>query len=69
MKTIMQLVANAYPLRYSIKKRQKLDKDSELLCDRIRAVDVDRLLPEKLAGFTLSTPACHPERDSGSMAE
>ncbi len=24
MKTIIQLVANAYPLRYSIKKRQKL---------------------------------------------
>ena len=47
-----QLVANAYPLRYGISKRNKLDENSELLCDQIRAIDVNRLLPEKLASLS-----------------
>lgn len=48
-----QLIENAYPLRYFISKRDKLLKDSEILCDQIRALDVNRLLPDKLASLTM----------------
>ena len=48
-----KLIDGAYPLRYRIKKRENLLQDSELLCDQIRAVDVQRLIPEKLATLTM----------------
>lgn len=44
-----QLVEDAYPLRYAIPKQEKVEEDSQLLCDQIRAIDINRLLPEKLA--------------------
>ena len=47
-----QLIEGAYPLRYRIDRRQKLDKISDLLCDQIRALDVNRLLLEKLASLS-----------------
>jgi mRNA interferase MazF len=47
-----QLIDNAYPLRYRIDKRQKMEKISDLLCDQIRALDINRLLPEKLASLS-----------------
>ena len=47
-----QLTEKTYPLRYSIHKRDRLMKDSELLCDQIRAVDINRITPEKLASLT-----------------
>ena len=47
-----KLISGAYPLRYRIKKREKLLQDSELLCDQIRAIDLQRLIPEKLAVLT-----------------
>ncbi len=47
-----QLTDNTYPLRYSIKKRDKLTENSELLCDQIRAIDVNRLISEELAALT-----------------
>jgi mRNA interferase MazF len=47
-----QLIEGAYPLRYRIDKRQKLEKTSDLLCDQIRALDINRLLPEKLASLS-----------------
>jgi mRNA interferase MazF len=47
-----QLIEGAYPLRYRIDRRQKLDKISDLLCDQIRALDINRLLPEKLASLS-----------------
>ncbi len=47
-----QFVDNAYPLRYAISKRNTLNEDSELLCDQIRAIDINRLLPEKLASLS-----------------
>jgi len=47
-----QLIEDAYPLRYRIDKRQKLEKTSDLLCDQIRALDINRLLPEKLASLS-----------------
>ena len=48
-----KLVHGAYPLRYYIKKRENLLQDSELLCDQVRAVDVQRVIPEKLATLTM----------------
>jgi mRNA interferase MazF len=48
-----KLIKGAYPLRYSIKKRENLLQDSELLCDQIRAIDVKRIVPEKLATLTM----------------
>ncbi|WP_457596750.1 type II toxin-antitoxin system PemK/MazF family toxin [Hydrogenimonas sp.] len=42
-------IDDAYPLRYRISRRERLEKDSDLLCDQIRAIDRRRLLPEKLA--------------------
>ena len=47
-----QLIEGAYPLRYRIDRRQKLDKISDLLCDQIRALNINRLLPEKLASLS-----------------
>lgn len=48
-----KLIKGAYPLRYFIQKRENLLEDSELLCDQIRAIDIKRLIPEKLATLTM----------------
>lgn len=48
-----QLTHHTYPLRYSISKRDNLLENSELLCDQLRAIDTNRLLPEKLASLTI----------------
>ena len=48
-----QLIDEAYPLRYRIKKRDKLNKDSDILCDQIRAISIDRL-KEKLTTIKTS---------------
>lgn len=48
-----KLIEGTYPLRYPIKKRENLLQDSEILCDQIRAIDVKRLIPEKLAVLTI----------------
>ena len=42
------LVDNAYPLRYRISKRDNLEKDSDILCDQIRALDNQRIIPNLL---------------------
>ena len=47
-----QLIDGAYPLRYKINKRDKLLEASELLCDQIRAIDINRLLPDTLASLS-----------------
>jgi len=44
-----QCIDGAYPLRYRISSREKLERSSEVLCDQIRAIDINRILPEKLA--------------------
>jgi len=46
------LIDGAYPLRYRVSKRDKLDKDSDILCDQIRALDNQRIIPNLL--MTLS---------------
>ena len=39
-----QLINNAMPLRYRIKKRENLLKDSDILIAQIRAIDKSRLI-------------------------
>ncbi len=43
------LIDDAYPLRYRITKRDKLEKTSDILCDQIRALDNQRILEGLLA--------------------
>jgi len=43
-----KLIDDAYPLRYRIEKREKLQKDSDILCDQIRAIDKERIKSEPL---------------------
>jgi len=47
-----QCVDDAYPLRFSIAKREQLQQTSDLLCDQLRAIDINRLLPNKIASLT-----------------
>jgi len=42
------LIDGAYPLRYRVSKRDNLDKDSDILCDQIRALDNQRIIPNLL---------------------
>lgn len=35
-------------LRFRITKRDRLDKDSDILCDQIRAIDIHRIVSEPL---------------------
>jgi len=43
-----QLVSDAYPLRFSLSARDKLKKDSDILCDQIRAITTTRITSGKL---------------------
>jgi len=47
-----QCIANAYPLRFPIHKREQLKHTSDLLCDQLRAIDINRLLPTKIASLS-----------------
>ena len=47
-----QCIDDAYPLRFAIKKREQLQQPSDLLCDQLRAIDINRLLPNKIASLT-----------------
>ncbi len=47
-----QLIDDAYPLRLRVTRREALQETSELLCDQIRAIDVKRLLPTKIASLS-----------------
>ena len=44
-----QLIDNTYPLRFRVKNREMLIKESDLLCDQIRAIDIHRIEPRKIA--------------------
>jgi len=46
------LVENSYPLRFRISARDKLQRISEILCDQIRAVDINRIDGEPIASLT-----------------
>jgi len=43
-----KLIDDAYPLRYRINKRDNLEKDSDILCDQVRAISIERIRGEKL---------------------
>ncbi len=45
------LIDDAQPLRYRVEKREKLEKDSDVLIANIRAIDNARFI-EKLASLT-----------------
>ena len=45
------LIDDTYPLRYRIDKRDKLEKDSDILCDQIRALDNSRIIPNLLTNL------------------
>ena len=47
------LIDGAYPLRYRINKRDNLEKDSDILCDQIRALDNQRIIPKLLTKLSL----------------
>ena len=46
------LIDNTYPLRLRISKRDKLLNNSDLLCDQIRAIDINRLIPDKIGSLS-----------------
>ena len=46
------LIDDAYPLRYRISKRDNLEKNSDILCDQIRALDNQRIIPNLLTTLT-----------------
>ena len=44
-----QLIDNTYPLRFRVERREMLESDSDLLCDQIRAIDINRLESGRIA--------------------
>ena len=42
-----------YPMRFFIKARERLQRNSAVMVDQIRAIDVSRLIPERIASLTL----------------
>lgn len=48
-----QLIEDTYPLRFRIKKRDNLEKSSDILCDQLRTIDNKRIKEEKIAQLTL----------------
>jgi len=42
------LIDNAYPLRYRLLNRDKIEKDSDILIDQIRAIDNSRIFNDIL---------------------
>ncbi|NOQ30425.1 MAG: type II toxin-antitoxin system PemK/MazF family toxin [Helicobacteraceae bacterium] len=46
------LIDGAYPLRYRVNSRDSLEKNSDILCDQLRAIDNDRITSEILTKLT-----------------
>ncbi len=46
------LIDDTYPLRLRISKRDKLLNNSDLLCDQVRAIDKNRLIPDKITSLS-----------------
>jgi mRNA interferase MazF len=47
-----QLIDQAYPLRFRLLAKDNLEKDSDVLCDQLRAISLHRLQPTKLRQLT-----------------
>ena len=43
------LIDDTFPLRYRVTNRDKLEVDSDILCDQIRSIDNQRIIGDKLA--------------------
>ena len=56
------LIDNAYPLRYRVNSRDNLEKDSDILCDQIRAIDNQRIIPKKLTQLSWQEIFCIDEQ-------
>ena len=48
-----QLIDNTYPLRYRVNSRDKLERDSDILCDQIRTIDNSRIISTLLTKLSL----------------
>ena len=46
-----QLIDNTYPLRFRIDARESLERASDILCDQIRAIDINRIDLKKIASL------------------
>ena len=46
-----QLIDNTYPLRFRVDVRETLERESDILCDQIRAIDINRLESRKIASL------------------
>jgi len=46
-------IDETYPLRYRVKKRDNLERDSDILCDQIRTIDNQRFKPQMIAKLSL----------------
>ena len=46
------LIDDAYPLRLRINKRDKLEKNSDIVLDQIRAIDNKRVIPDLITKLT-----------------
>ena len=44
-----KLIDDAAPLRFRLTKRQKLKQDSDVLCDQIRSIDIQRIKSDGIA--------------------
>jgi len=42
-----------YPMRLFIKARERLEKNSAVMIDQIRAIDLSRLIPDRIASLTI----------------
>ncbi|HOI83358.1 MAG TPA: type II toxin-antitoxin system PemK/MazF family toxin [Campylobacterales bacterium] len=47
-----KLIDKAYPLRYRVQKRDKMDADSDAILDQIRTIDNSRIVGEKIAALS-----------------
>ncbi len=47
-----QLIEGSYPLRFRLSAREALKEISEVLCDQIRAIDINRLDSTKIASLS-----------------
>ena len=46
------LIEDTFPLRFRITKREKLEHNSDILCDQIRTIDNKRIISESIAVLT-----------------
>ena len=46
-----QLIDNTYPLRFRLQERGSLQKVSDILCDQVRAIDINRLESKPLTSL------------------